>query len=594
MKGLVVLMFLLVVSIKIFLVVTHASLSEETALFWTESALQYRNAKLVAEYGGLPVVDLKAQYPEGLKIRERLTPLMELASGLLYRYLIPRAVPFHLYIIVFISLFSSLGVIPIFLILKTILKDPIKAMVGSLLYAVTPALYTTVTAPGFELQDFALPLIFFHLYFFLEGIERKDDYKFLISGAFLFAALAAWHMTQFYYLLFILYFTLCFLTKKEFPFRSVCFIAGFAFLSGIILPPQRSARFLFSLPMLITYSLLISILLKRRLIFFLLVIFAFLLTRYMVISLVPEYRFVYGLIIDKIRNFGCRPSDPTGYSWETLVMWVSPFIGPDLGTVVRSLGMLLPLGLLGIFWGIKSRGSVTLISFLTGIFLPLYLLFIRLDAFLVWFLAVSLGDLLKKKAGTYLVGLAIVINAFLIFQQPVRVISPPRNYLLDLIRFLRYNTNRNDAILSSFPLGPSILAYADRPILLHPKFEAEGVTEKIKEFEHLIYQDEESFYRFCLRYRARWFIYQVDMLLSRNQESMRFRTHNLNLNRQSLCFQFHFSPNTLNHFELVYTNPNYRIFKVLKPGEKPKVRKKVYFRIYDPDRVHPVDIGVYD
>lgn len=610
-KILLVGIFVFMIAFKLHLILqkVNYNLDDETGLFWTESALQHRNAKVVAVHGVLPSVDQDAQYPEGLEIKKRLTVLMETTSGYFYRFFIPKAIPFHIYLIMFIAIFSSLSIFPLYSSINAISKRKDLGLIGAAFYAVTPAIYTTVKAPGFELQDFALPLIFFHIYLFIRAMKtaRGVSYSYaFLSASFLFAALAAWHLAQFYYVLFVIFVSICFLILNEFKIKPFYVISGLCFLAGLIIPTQQSARFIISFSMLLSYALIISSIIPRsfrttrRLSFFLLSGGAVALTLYISYIKVPEYRFVYGLIFNKIRYLGIRPSDPSLLNWKTLVMWVSPFTGPTFEVILRSMGPLLLLGIIGVTINIGQllRKKLDITSgfflFFSLVFIPLYLLLIRLDAFLVWFLPLQAVILFKtgKKFPQLLMTIGLITSGFLLFVQPHRGVGPDKNYLLGFIKFIRHNTGQNDAVLTSFPYGPTVLAYTGRPIILHPKFEAKGITDKIEDFEHAIYKDEDYFYMYCRKYRVGYFLYQIDMLLARGPESMRFRTHNLTITRDCVAYRFHFRPETLKHFRLVYSNPQYRIYRVLESGRNPGMVTSVYFRVYDDSRFNLKKLGI--
>ncbi len=599
-KLFLLLIFLFIVGSKIFSILNHQNfnLKDDTALCWTESALQYRTAKVIATHGFMPALDTRTQHPEGLAMKNRLTVLMEVVSGYTYRFLIPKAVPFHVFLVIFVSFFSSLSVFPLYLSIHLVCRQRTGALLGAALYGVTPAVYTTVTAPGFELQDFALPLLFFHLYLFAHAIKSADylsyAYAFL-SASFLFAALTSWHLTQFYYIIFVLFIIFCFLFIQNFDMRPFYVLTGMSVLAGILIPTLRSMGFILSFSMLLSYALVVSSIVpkrkrkQRQLLLLCLCVAAVCFTMYISRISIPEYRFVYGLVLDKMRYLGTRPADPTTLSWETLVMWVSPFTSPSFKTLLVSIGALFIPGIIGLLISIRTfvlKKMTTLGSlflFMTVVFFPLYLLLMRLDAFLIWFLSLQSGVLpQKKKKIVYLILLAcIFINGFLLFSYSRKCVSPDQNYLLEMIKYIRYNTPKEAPILTTFAYGPSISTYTGRPILLHPKFEAEHITNKIKEFEHRLFMDESMFYSYCKSYHAQYFIYQTDILLARGPESIRYRTHNLTASESCVAFELHFHPHSLTFFELVYSNPHYRVYRILEHSEQPQHDTKDYLRVYD-------------
>jgi hypothetical protein len=219
---------------------------------------------------------------------------------------------------------------------------------------------------------------------------------------------------------------------------------------------------------------------------------------------------------------------------------------------------------------------------------------IRMDAFLVWFFCVLSARLWQdsRKILRYVFLLCVIGNCILLILTPRRTAGPDRNHLLGMLMHIRLAIPDDAPFLTSFAYGPSILAYASRPIVLHPKFEGEYNTTKIEIFEHRLFKDENTFYAFCRAHHAAYFVYQVDMLLARGFESMRYRTHTMTLSRESVAYAFHFSPHTLQHFELVYTNPHYRIYRILEYGTKPHYTKPMYYRIYDEQMFDVTNFGI--
>jgi len=579
---------------------------DSTPLFWTESALQYRTARRVAVTGVAEAVMKDAQYPEGLDVKNRLTIVMETVCGYLYRLFVPKTVPFHTFLIIVIALYSSVGVIPLYLTVRFLHRSR-AALLAAALYAVTPAVYTTVTAPGFELQDFALPLIFFHVYFFVRAYAaEKSRYQYsFMSGAFLFAALTSWHLTQFYFLVLVGFVIICFLFTG-FDVKPFSIIVATSILAGLVIPALRTLGFVLSLAMLLAYCVILAStipvnkLIYQKIVLVCLLVVAGSFSYYISVHILSEYRFIYGLLWDKLRHFGVRPAQTTDLPWETLVMWVSPFTSPSRSVIVSALGTIIISGITGAVLTVRSllKRSGTriegLLAYFAVVFVPLYLLMIRMDAFLVWFFCVLSARLWldSRKILRYVFLLCVIGNCILLILSARRTAGPDRNHLLGMLMHTRLNVPHDAPFLTSFAYGPSILAYADHPIVLHPKFEGEHNTARIEECEHRLFEDENAFYAFCRTYHAEFFVYQADMLLARGPESMRYRTHTMRVSRQSVAYAFHFRPRTLEHFELVYTNPHYRIYRVLGYGAERHDRKPAYFRVYDEQMFDVTGFGI--
>ncbi len=608
---LLALIFFFMVGFKLYTVYKNQyfNLKDDTGMFWTESALQQRSARIVAATGQLPVLDKEAQYPEGLAYKSRLTTLMEIVSGYIYRLFIPKQVPFHFFLIIFISMWSSLSLIPLYLSVHLVTENKVSGLLACIFYALTPAIYITVTAPAFELQDFALPLIFTHLYFFIRAMKSSVPLKYsyaMLSGVFLLTALSSWHLTQFYYAIFVLFIGIVLFFEPRTDTKTFYIITVISFLGGFLIPVMRTAGFLFSFSMLMSYGIIISTLLPvkkysiKRASLLLFICITAITTIFIVTERIPEYRFVYGLMFEKIRYLGMRPADPSKLSWETLVMWVSPFTSPSVREIALFIGSLMIIGITGVVINIKKLFKKTINVYdaffllFTVVFFPLYFLLIRLDVFLVWFLSLQTAYVFSaaKKSIRFLLVLCMLINALLLFNQPEKILGPNRNYLLGLIYYIRNLTPQKAVVLTSFPFGPSILTYANRAIVLHPKFEAKKMTSKVKLFEHKLFEPEKNFYDYCTAYGADYFVYQADMVMAQGPESIRYRTHNSTINKDCAAYKFHFQPKNLDYFRLLYSNPHYRVYQVTeKDSLEPDIPVE-YFRIYDERIVNLNDLNV--
>lgn len=597
-------LFIFLSGVKLIKVLTSEGFNfrDETGIYWTESAFQYKIAKEISKGNSLNIFDLKAQYPEKYGIRKNITFLMMSIAGIIYRFFIPKNISFLIFLTAFMCLYSSITIFPLYFFSYEIYKDKKISFLITLLYSVSLSSYITIINIGYEFQDFAIPFIFLHLYFFIKNIRTKKDIYAFFSGIFLLIALLSWLLTIFYFLLFVFMLIILYVIDKEFRIYPFVIIVLIITVGSLIFPVLISAGFIYSLPMLISYSFIGYYFLPKTKIIRILSFFLFVLLIVSITFIVSKYKItgygvVYKLIIDRIKVL-LTGIERENLSYETLVMWVSPFTSPSLKTIVYSLGMLTITGITGAILFIikyfKERWNIYLIfPYFTFVFYILYLFFIRMDVFLVFFLSLTTGMIFKyrKKVVYPLIFVSIVINLFLLLSYPSGSRITDRNYLIDILKYIRNNTEENEPILATFPLSATILAYTDRPILLHPKFEVEGIIRKNKEFEMNLFFEEESLYKFCKKYGAEYLIYQTDILLSIKEESVRYRTHNFKIGKENVAFKMHFRPQELKHFQLLYSNPHYRVYKIQENGDFNI--KLVYLRIYDERRIKLEDFYIY-
>ena len=582
---------------------------DDTALFWTESAFQYRYAKTVADGGTIPEVDTPAQFPEGARPHKEFTLCMEYVSGYVYRIFFkdPGTVPFHLFLIFFISFYSSLTLLAVYLLSRTLWDSPGGGLLSVVFYLAARISWAR-TVTGFNYEDFALPLIFLSLALFIKAVKHgtgggraRDS---LSSALLLLAALSSWHFSRFYFLVFSSVLAAAFLTQDDcgerlqVPAAALLLVTA---LGGFFVPVLKATGVVFSLPMLILSALLASSVLRNKfslprsrtllLFFSLLLLFAG--CSYLFLNKAAgEYSHVYSLFLYKLRYLLAKRENPLLLPFDTRVLWIEEFNSPALRDWFAYLSILLPLGLTPALYGIhetrekQCRGAF-LFCGLAAAFFFLSFFAMRLLSFSAVFLAVYTGkypELLERAAAwgkktTYaflsVCFLLALASDMLAFSLKAPLSSPPTFYEGDTRRILdwiRANTRPDDVFLSNIGAGAAILAYTGRPVNLHPKFETGQLRKKFENFAQALYAPEEDFYNLCREYKAAYFLYENHFALNSSRESFRYFTGNLRLATGAAAYKFNFEPQELKFFDLVYQTNTYRIYKI-RLSEKKKTVK---------------------
>lgn len=410
---------------------------QESRLFTGESALVYHYAQLVARGIDLPVNDLRVQYPGGLRIRESISVGVELLSGRLYRFFGFSGIDFSLFIRWFTPVFFSIGIFPVFLIGSMVFRDKMAGLVSAIFYAVS--LPSVVRSTGLELsrENFALPLIFFHIYFFLKcldiSVSRKDrqgNFQFwrnsaavLFSGLFLAAALSTWEGTQVYFYFFTLFAVVRILIIRE-NFRFYFgwfFVFGIVFFAGLLVPYLRAHYFLRSYPALVSFALIpaagFRVFIRKwsgagaeaevsfpdvraRNISVAIFFIFFLLTLYFHGHGYHEtYSHFRSLLFYKLRFLMEKPLDPGLLPFEVRMMWTPALLRPGFAGIFAHFTVLLIPGafafvilLRRMFTG-RASGRERFLFWGGIYFFSLYLLFSRIEVFFVFFLTVLIGEI---------------------------------------------------------------------------------------------------------------------------------------------------------------------------------------------------------
>lgn len=598
---------------------------EESCFYWTESAFHYRYAKLASEGKKIPVTDKIVQYPEDVKTYENFTVCMEPTTAYLYRILKPfLKINFHVFLVYFVTFFSSLSIFAVYLISCEIWRNRWAALIAALFYALTPAGYGRLIVGTYLRESFALPFIFFSLYFFLKS-RNQGRWIFVnaAAGVCLFIALSSWHFTQFYYTFFIfaLFFIYLFHRETSALSRNLLILTLSAFLAGLIVPALRTKGFLLSLPMVTSYVVLVYYYLgkmfmtckkpvsvrKKIMQSGLLLVLALLFisaasswnSRHAV-----EYSHVFSLLKYKILFLGNKPADPGLLPYSARVMWSSNANTVPLNDVIYYLSSTLFLSLVAIGLAGKDtlarkttiREEVLLISAL--VFLGCYLLIVRMEVFAVFFLSLFVARFICKNPFTYFNlfkdrpnvtkaltwGLIFISLCFPLYQFTHLTLYekiPPHAQRIAVVEWIKKNTAPGHSFLTRFPLGSSIAAYAERPITLHSKFESHKLRQRVKEFNFSLYNNEEAFYRFCRKYKVDYFIYQTSFLFNKDEESDRYLVDKMEIEKEIVVYKFHFEPERLKNFILVYQNNYYRIFKIRKEGDRTKPIVPFYHPSFD-------------
>jgi len=131
-------------------------------------------------------------------------------------------------------------------------------------------------------------------------------------------------------------------------------------------------------------------------------------------------------------------------------------------------------------------------------------------------------------------------------------------------------------------MGSTVLAYGDRPTIVHSNIEAPGIRHKLKRYEFALFEDEEAFAALCREWGARWFIYDTEMAMGVGPATSRYVAAKPTLRDPQVVFRFHFYPEKLRHFRLRFQTTRYRLFEVVSP-EAPPAAAPPYDPMYDPD-----------
>ncbi|MDP3544470.1 MAG: tetratricopeptide repeat protein [Elusimicrobiota bacterium] len=511
--------------------------ADDTAVFWSESAFHYRYARMAAQGEAFPGRDVRAQHPEGVEPRREYTLLMERAAGASYRAvrnLVP--VPFHIFIIFFTAFVSSLAVPAFFVAARAVSASRLLALLATGIYAMNPASWSRFIGT-FVYEGFALPWLLLGAAGILASLDEKRDARSrrlaaAAAAACLIVALASWHFSRFVLLVFI------------------AAIAARCAARWGDRAQRRSA--METLAIIGAACLAAGLAMGRR--------------------LDPEaYAHVGALLTAKLSHLLVKPADPSRLPEAARLLWLPPLESLSAADALYAVLPLAPMLLIPFMD--RNRKPVDpflrtcaaafgLGAMMVSRLLGLAVIFASLEA-----LSRLEGMRRRGLAAAALAASLALAHAGLYapaerakpFGDPVR-----RRAMLG---WIRSHTEPGDAFASNFAVASSILAYADRPVLLNPKFETAATRRKAAKFLRALAGTDEELLAYCREYDARYLLYESVFALDDSPQSMRYAANALTLSTASAAFRLHFEPAAFRGLRLVYEDGDYRIFRVLRPDD---------------------------
>ncbi len=572
--------------------------------FTTENAVQFYFARSLATTGKIEGFQPRLQYPEGFNVNDNILLLMEKVTAFVYR-LFSLNLPFHRYIFIFVSLYSSLTIIAIFLIVRSVNQNLTGALSAAVVFSFSLGAWAR-TIGSFAREDFTIPLLTFLLLNLILVLKGK---KIIFTIGLLFISvylsMISWHLSGFFIflVLMIIFIILVYFNEID-KLKSIFLSAGSAcLLAGLTAQPLRSKGFLFSPLALFIIIVIFSLIFKRwwwrsRIIGLGLVFglwgLSVLAENFLLPAHLREYGHVYNLMLAKFRYLSIKPENPLQLNDAARSFWVGPYDSPSLPVIVDYL--LLPL-LLGIPSSIflfvfkKDRVSLFLIILTIG-WVIMALLMARFIVFGVLFLylifGIGVGEIFNTSRNRLVRPFFLLITAVVGIGGAMRLSQTPiRDEFMDeeIYQVLKYLADLPDPgapVLTTFGWSGSIIAYTDKASILHPMFENESIRRKNLEIMKSFYATAEELRKKVDAYGIRYIWYlQNEMLFITGKSSHRYMAGITEITKRSPAYLMSFRPESLPYLEIVYQTSQHRIFKVVDPDHARVKRYTGYSFFFD-------------
>ncbi|MCX5752619.1 MAG: hypothetical protein NTW97_03100 [Candidatus Krumholzibacteria bacterium] len=594
--------------------------------FAAEGAAHFRYTEMVAEGKPIPALDMSAQWPEGLRVFRETSPAMEYLVGWTYR-LIPGDKPdLSTYVRYFTAFFFSLAILPLALLSARLWKSLGAGLFTALLFAA--ALPLVARSSGFDYirENVSLPLIAFHVFFYVSACAGGGAAMPILSAVFLFAALASWQGAQFYLAPFLAFVLLrgilvdATVHERRAARSLVCAIAA----AGAIVPFLREGRFLLSIPAALAAAVLAVDLAAPRIIakrtrraggkakpdgsspraakaaIAAVAVAAVILPGVFSGRHFASYAHFFDLVTYKLRYLR-KPDDPRLLPFDARAFWVGPFNSPDaLHFFVFALPMLLllPGPCAAVIRRAKQHEfeAQAVLAFL-AVFFFLFLLMQRLLPLFGFFAVIAAGGAVplfprsrspRRFAIPALLVSVAVIAVFLFqdfgwegkrdyWRRIARTLRVParerftiypgaRDVEGDLLAWISGNVEPGAVVMSLHYLSPQVLTYTGRATNLNDFFESPRLRRKAERLLASLYSSEENLYRFCAEESSDYLLVSCAVGCDPTKDSPLYQAGFVNMPPGCAAYRLMFEPERLARFDLAYENEMYRVFRVGRPS----------------------------
>ncbi len=581
--------------------------------FTLESALQYRHIRMIYLGEPLPALDPMVEHPDGVRTFENDTVGAEYVCAFLAR-LFPATVVLPDRVRWIEAAWFCVGIILLAWWVRRMTGSWTAGGLSGFTYAVSLGALLRSTGQEISHENFALPLLIAHLAL-SSGTREKPGAPpvppgrgaLWMASALLGLALMTWDLIQFYVLLWVLW-------RLTGWFRRPCGLAdprmrdagpvATALIAcGALNPYLRAHGFLLSPIMALLYALLAGLMCRslpagrtppawvaRAAAA---AVFAGVLACHG--AYVESYAHFAELLWAKIRFLNRKPADPALLTFTQRILWTPALHSASPGLILMMFPYVLPLttaALVVLFSRIvkqakPSHESTSVLVFHVVSFLA-FVLFVRFCVFVAIFASAVLGlwaaaALRESRWRRWIVPGLIAASAtaewvYVAGKAPywgAQLMFYPQ--MLELKDWLK-NGVAPQPVLANFQTSGFVLAYGNCPVVLHPKFEAPRIREKVEQYGRLLFTGTERGLRdWADGFGVKHLVYSMGEFAEKvePQYQMRYMVDALDPPDHAPARLFEFAPDRLALFDLTCSNVKYRVFRILTASEEAEVQRMV-------------------
>ncbi len=583
--------------------------------FTLESALTFRYVRMVSEQGCLPVHDPKTQHPEGVRVYETYSIGLEyvwcwLASGL------PKRIGFAERVRWVAAGWFCMGIVFIFAWMRAAWGSLTGAFSGAACYAVSVASVARSTGQELSDENFALPLVL-AAFAAAAWAGKQARFRHFALLTLLAALLLAWAMTTWDLLQVIILFGAA--------MGAIAYVRGLLTgrvwvqwlmalpvlaVTGAINPYLGAHHFSLSYGMLLAYAITLCRLLElciarffagsdqqaqalalksngaprfwKVLALFLRISGVLLLVGigiWLTAAYTSTYSHFLDLFVAKIRFLNKKPVDPGLLTFDQAILW-TPALNSATFRLTRSLfPATLYINALGLIWALfalRRRATSLLLLLLAATLVawPAFFLFQRFHVFVAILSAAWMGWIASRLASLKLAGRCLIAGLVLalVAEASPTIASPEKwgrhlayyQQRQELVDWFRRET-ASEPVLANFGLSGTLLAYADCPIILHPKFENEKIRSLVESYGRALFLgDERAFRNWADARGAAYYVHSKGEFSAVMPElQMRYFVNALDPPAFSAARLLEFAPDDSRYFIPLFNNAKYRVYRIV-------------------------------